>query len=324
MTDIANTPRCSQSTNLNTGKADCYFEMKKPVMIIAAPMSHRITAANRADLATFKSFLQDEALAGNIFPFRDMILSSDNSEDMTVATDAYGSKRVVKDGDYDWLFETPRGGNCFNAIMRSFNQSNMGVYIIDSDMTFVGTFVTPNGDARPITTSFIYSPKFKIANGTDPSKFYMRVSLPRPEEINDAGKLFFVAGADENDNAIDYPTEIVGNFDVELYIIANANDAVTVGARLACGKTNLYDTYADAMAKAGVFAVTKSGSPVTVTGVTKDATNKGWILAHATAGECVITSTGAVAWAALSPPVGGNGESGYVCNSVTETLQHTT
>jgi hypothetical protein len=325
MADIVNIPPCSDSQHLNTGRTDCFIEMQKPVMVILAPMSHRIKAANRADITTFKTFLQAEALAGHIFPLSELVLSADNSEDMSISTDAYGTKKVTKEGDYDWLFESSRGGNCFNAIMRSFNKMGYGAYVIDSDQTLFGTFVTAYGDMRPLTTSITYAPKFKIANGADSSKYFFRLALSRPEELNDAGKLAYIVGSGET-TSIDYPTEVVGNLDVRLRQIANAADAFTVGANLSCGNADLYDLFADELAAVAAWAVTNAstGATITVTGVTKDATNKGWILAHATAGAAKITSTGAAAWAALTPTaVGGGGENGYECDTITATLIHT-
>ena len=325
--DIMNIPPCSTAKHYNTGRSDCFIEMQKPIMVIFAPMTHRITAANRADLTTFKAFIQAEALAGHVFPISDLVLSADNSEDMTVSTDAYGTKKVSKDGDYDWLFESSTGGNCFNAIMRSFNKMNYGVYVVDSDQTLFGTQVTAGGDMRPVTTSFHYTPKFKIANGTDSSKYYLRVALSRPEEINDAGKLAYIAGNDETGVSIDYPTEVLGNLDVKLSVVTNANDALTIKARLMCGNLDLYDLFDDELANVAAFKATNAstGAAITITGVTKDATNKGWILAHATAAAALVTSTGAVAWAALTPVgVGGSGENGYECDTLAVTLTHTT
>lgn len=324
MADILNTPRCATSSNLNTGVPECFLDVKKPVMVILAKPSHRITAANRASLATFKSFLQTECLSGRMFPVPNLVMNSDNSEDVTKSTDAYGNMEITKDGAYNWSLFVKGGGTCFNAILRSFNSGGFWAYLVDSDMNFIGTL--SGTDIRPATAIF-YAPKWKLADGSNPTRYSVDLTLPRPEEINDAGKLAYVAGSDEAGVSIDYPTEIVGNLDVTLTQIANANNAFTVGAKLMCGGTNLYDLFADELAAAAAWSVVNSstGAAISITGVTKDATNKGWIIAHASSDAAKITSAGAAAWAALTPtPVGGGGESGYDCNTITATLIHTT
>lgn len=324
MTDILNTPRCATSSNKNSGVPECFLDIKKPIMVILAKPSHRITAANRADLATFKAFLQSEALAGNIYPIPNLVMNSDNSEDVTKSTDAYGNMEITKDGAYNWNLFVKKGGACYNAILRSFNYGGFNLYLVDSDINFIGTL---QGTDMRAASAIFYTPKFKIANGSDPTRYMIDITLTRPEEINDAGKLAYVAGEDDLGVSIDYPTEIVGNLDVTLRVINNANDALTIGANLMCGRTDLYDLYADELADVDAWKITdaSTGAAVTITGVTKDATNKGWILAHAKSGSCKITSTGAAAWAALSPaPVGGGGENGYECDTLTATLIHTT
>jgi hypothetical protein len=329
MADLLNTPQCGQSANMNTGMPSCYFDPQKLVMVLACDPSFRITPANRADIATLKTFLQAQALLGNIYPIPSLELSADNSEDMTISTSAYGTKKVVKDGDYDWMFEQQAGGACYNAVMRSFNQQNKWPLFIDSNMNLMGTLIanpTSGYDIRPVTPSIFYTPKWKVADGSNPTKYMLRIALSRPEEVNDPGKLAYVACGNALTGIIDFPSEVVGNLDINVNIITNVVGTTTVGLTTMCGKVNLYDTtgYPDAFAKATAWIVKDDAlAVVTPSGVTKDAVNKGWAVAHAHTGVTYFQTETPTALAALTPAIGGHGANGYKSDILTVTVPAT-
>ena len=120
---------------------------------------------------------------------------------------------------------------------------------------------------------------------------------------------------------IDFPSEVLGNIDVNVNLITNVAGTTTVGVTTMCGRVNLYDTYADAMAKAGAWDVkTSAGASVTPSGVTKDATNKGWAIAHSNTGVTTFALVSPATLAGLTPAVGGNGNSGYKSDILSVTV----
>lgn len=320
MTDILNMPRCATSANKNTAVPTCYLDIKKPVMLILASPDFRITPANRADLQTFKSFLQAQCLLGNLLPVPNLVLSADNSGDVQKSTDAYGNVESVSEGGYDWSFLVKKGGACYNAVLRSFNGIGKYAFIVDSDMNLLGTKDGVN--MRPVTGTFMQQ-KFKLANGTDKTQYISNFSAERPEELNDIDKFAFVAGTDVNGISIDYTSEITGNFDVMITQVAVVLGKATVQAKLMLGGINMGTAFSTALAAAAawVVKVKATNAAVVPSGVVWNATSEAFEISFTGTGEHTIELASATALAALTPTaVGGAGDPGYDSNVLTVTM----
>lgn len=318
MPDLLNTPICKTSTGGNTGIPTCAFDIKKIVMVILADPSHRITAANRASISTLKGVLQTATLASGtsrIYPIPHVVLQSDNSEDITITTDAYGTKEVARDGDYDWTFLTKKGYACYNASLRKFNYRNMGAYFVDSDMNIFGTM--DGTDMRPATLSFFHAMKWKVADGSNATQYMFRLSLSNPEEVNDAGKLAFVACGGDQTTTINFISELNGVIDVTVEQSSVAAGTIDVLAKTSCGKTNLYDDYSTELAAAGAWIVknASTGAVLTPSGVAANATTEGFTISVTLTGAATVQLQTPAALAALS--VGSSTDGGYESNILT-------
>ena len=98
-----------------------------------------------------------------------------------------------------------------------------------------------------------------------------------------------------------------------------ASTTVTVKLETACGE-DLYDLYADDIADVTAFTVANktTGAAITVTGVTKNATLKAWVIALDSEDTDLPSSTGKYVVSAVSPSALNTlGVSGYeVTNSL--------
>lgn len=306
MTSILNVPACQAAGAGNTGVPPCYFEPKNIVGAIIVHPTKAYTAAQVTDLATFKAALLADALVvgnGRIFPVFRFNAITDNSEDATVQTTGYGEKSISREGDYDWTFQYFDGGACLNANLRKFNDLKYKVFFVDRDNNIFGT-KNSSGDFVGITTSFIFTHKWKVNDGTNSTTYRIQFSLPKPEEINDAGKLAFVAAN------FDFETEIKGLLDLEVYQISLAFGVATVGVRLNCGKTDLHATYATELADTNLWVVTDAnGATVVISSVTDNPTAGGWDIAFTGTGTHYINLAAPATLAAAG--VGGAPDNGY-------------
>lgn len=297
---IINKPICSTVNNGNTGVPGCYFNPKNIVGLIMVDKNAAFTPAQVAD---FKTTLQTAVLASGtsrIYPIFRFVEVSDNSEEETVATAGYGDKEFVKEGDYDLKFRFIKGGVCLLHNLRKFNHSDMKVLLVDSDNNIFGT---QNSDGNLLGLSCtVFAPKFKFNDGSNATAYYFRLVLGKPEELNDAPG--FVACDFNVEN------EIKGNLDVQLVEVETDLGVATIKLQTACGKTDLYDTYDDEFAAAGMWSVVDStGAAVVISGVVKDAVNKAWDISFTGTGVHTINLAAPSVLAAAG--IGGAPENGY-------------
>jgi len=300
-----NTPTCSEAGFGNTGVPSCFFDPKNVVGAIIVPKTLGFTAAQ---ILTFKTTLQTATtvvgINSRIFPVFRFVGVTDNSEDVTLQTSGYGEKQIAKEGDYDWTFQYFKGGACYNANLRRFNTGEWAMLFVDSDNMIFGTKHS-DGKFYGVTTSFSYAPKWKLNDGSNVTAYGLRVSLPKPEELNDRGKLAYVACD------FDVETEIKGLIDLELSEVETAFGIATVKIKTLCGKTDMADDYSTEFADATLWTVTKDsdGSTVVISGVTYDSGNKAWDVAFTGTGSHTIGLASPTTLSAAG--IGGSPENSY-------------
>lgn len=298
---ILNKPICASVNNGNTGVPSCYFNPKKIVGMIMVDKTVDFTPA---EIATFKTTLQTAVLASGkarVYPIFRFTELSDNSSDENVSEQGYGDKEITKEGDYDWTFRFIKGGLCLNKNLRKFNNTDMKVLLVDSDNQIFGT-KNSSGNMAGLSLAFFYAKKLKISDGSNATMYGVRVSLNKPEELNDSPA--FVACD------FDVESEVKGNIDVELVEVETALGVATVKLYTNCGRVDLYDTYADEFAAAGMWTCkTSTGSTVTITGVTKDVNNKAWDISFTGTGVHTLNLAATSVLAAAG--IGGAPDNGY-------------
>ncbi|MEA5110374.1 hypothetical protein SDC9_36971 [bioreactor metagenome] len=303
-----NNPGCVLVLGANTGVPGCDFA---PDKFVGAILIDKSTIIEDADIPDIITKLQELTLATGrdrihpIFRFEEI---TDNSEEETIATLGYGSKQVVKEGKYDWMFRIVKGGLCLNNKLRSFNKANKKVLFVDSSNVIYGTRV--EGGITGFTMDFFYAKPFKANDASNAAIFNVRFALAKPEEFNE--KVAFVKADQDIEEAVK------GLIDLELVELAVATGKVTVGIRTACDKVDLYPSFDDALAAGELWKVTKAGANVAITSVAKNDTAGGWDVSFTGTGEHVITLAAPSVLAAAN--VGGYPENGFEAGILTSTL----
>lgn len=293
-------PACVQSGKGNTGMPDCFFDIKRISGVILAPDTAEITEANAADVDTFLTFLQGKTIlddrSARWFPIFHTANFEDQSTEATIYTQPYGVTEKVDDGKYTFLFSVREGGLCRHNQLREFEGETYRIFLCDERGKLFGT---KNSSGNGIGfTGKIEVLKAKFPTATEPAMYQYRITLDNPAELNSRSKAFVV----DSDNEINWVNDLSGCQEIEIYKIAEAAGVVTAGVRLRCSKKNLYSLYDDEFASATLWNAVNasSGATITITGVTKDATNQGWDIAMTYHGDAILSLDGPATLAAAS------------------------
>lgn len=248
-----------------------------------------------------------EEPAKRIYPIWKFDEVADNSEQLTVNTSGYGTKKPGREGDYEWSFTLLEAGMCFQKRLRTLNNlKGYKVVFFDKQHVMWGTQNLTNNGLKGYSYSYIHAEKLKINDGSKDAIYVWRVSLYKPEELNDNFSFLKLE--------VDPEESVKGNIDVTVTQLATSSGHVIVGVKTRCDDTDLYETYADDMAVEGAFVCKDSGGTVIDLGsVTKDNALKGWNLAGA--GIATVSLATPKALAALG--VGGGSESGFESDTLT-------
>jgi len=249
-----------------------------------------------ADLATNDAFLtklQEATLAAEstrIYPVFRFQAVDDQSEALVKSNTGYGDVKVVRDGNYNMIFELATGGMCLNAQLRKFNYQNgtWSALLVDDKNQILGR-QDADGNLYGIDLSLFHAHPMKFNNGTDESKYMVEIGMNKPEQIND--QLGIVPCN------FDVETSVLGLLNVELYHIGTAAvGTVTVGARLQCGKTDLYTDLKTLLSSNALWVITDStGAVIATTDADYNDTLKGW--------DIDFTGSGALTFNLAAPSV---------------------
>jgi hypothetical protein len=303
-----NNPGCVLIVGANTGIPGCAFAPDKFVGAILVPKNLVIADA---DIPTIITKLQELTLAAKssrIYPVFRFGQITDNTEDVTIETLGYGSKKPVKDGKYDWTFRVVQGSICYQSKLRMFNKSEMKAIFIDAENVLYATRVT--GGIAGITLDFFYASPFKANDATNTAIFNVRFALAKSEEFNE--KVAFVKLDQDVEEAVK------GIIDLELVQLAVVAGKVTVGIRTACDKTDIFESFGAALAEGTLWSVKKAGVTVVITSVAESATLPGWEVNFVGSGEHVITLASPADLAVAE--IGGAPENGFEADSLTVTM----
>lgn len=287
-----------QATVKNTGICDCSFDPKNIVGFILVLKDKYFTETELAD-ATIASTMSTAILAGKatrIYPVTGFVGFTDSSEDPVKQTFGFGAQETVREGKYIWTHDFRRGGVHLNNALRSFNglHTKYNVMFIDASNVLIGTTKVVSGAiaVAGIPLDEIYTKPWKANDGSNTTNYSVALTFDAVY-INEN-----IAFKKVETTAL-LLKELTGLLDVNLSQSAVASTTVTVKLVTACGE-DLYDLYADDIADVTAFTVANktTGAAITVTGVTKNATLKAWVIAldsddtdlPASSGKYIVTA----------------------------------
>ncbi len=306
---------CTTGVGGNTGINSCAFDPDHIIGALIAPLNFKVTYSDSTGKYTWEGVEFDTAIealqastlavtAKRTYPIWKFESLTDNSETGTVSTSGYGDKSYVKEGKYDWSFQLAQsfGSVCFLKRLRQFNElKNYGVLFFDAKDRIFGTLTADSDGIAPVTMEFFHAEPFKIADGSNVTKYMLRFALANPAELNDYPAFYELEST---------ATGIKGIVDLTLSS-ASAATAGHVFVKLTTtqGGIDVYDSFADTLADADAWVLTKAGVAQVISAVTKSESLRGWDVASAATGACVLALAPADELAALG--VGGGSEYGY-------------
>ena len=273
-----------------------------------------------ASLGTYDQFqtaLQTATLAAidsRIFPVMHIQGATDNTPAVETKTAPYGNKVSQVEKPHIFTFEMENWGIGWWSEARNFNgRLDMRAWMVTHKLV-MGEKTATGFNGYEVSVNF---EQVRPGNVADYTKYNMNVEITDPRSLS------------ENTHAVEIPegtilrNKLKGVTGVTLTSLIAAANLATIGAVKTINNQNMYDTFADALAKptAWVALNASTGAVVTITGVTKDAVNKGWAIAHAEADLPVILSLAApAALAALTPAVGTATTGGFESNALAVTF----
>lgn len=268
---------CDVNASIKNTGLECNAAMGVTAMFLAAPLAHRFSLA---DIADIESAVADAIAADKgarlypIFGNKAVIggITNNNEADVT-ETLPNGQVIPIRPGYINRTFFTTQGGLCYASDLRSFLGSGYGVYEIDQNGQFLAKKYVSNAGVvsyGPLSATLTpLSPIF-----ADYSQVYKNQFQVSYNPLEFLGSATILKGAI---NLLDY----TGLLDVDVTNYGTPSTTVIkVKAITHCAGSNLYDTYSTELADVDAWVVTDkaTGTPVVLTSVTVDATNKGWNL----------------------------------------------
>lgn len=263
MANTLNTPLCASEFG-NTGRGDCLKEIKKIVGAIQTPSNFLIT---KDDLATLQTILVDKthaAIGSRIFPYWDLVLTNDGTEDPTIQTDEYGGKKLTRYGDYDLSFRMKVSGPDLYGNIEKNSGAGKSFIFIDEEGTLLGKKRT--GGFGPISIDEFIVPPAKFATG-DATTLYILRFLFGSSQLR-KGNLAYIN--------VDFVVsdEVKGLEDVEVIIEDQEENVLKVVLKTKHGGINLSSAYGSVLAAPGAWIAKdkQTNDALDISTVSEDAT----------------------------------------------------
>lgn len=273
----------------------------------------------KAALATFAqtlAALQAGTLAApaeRMFP----ILTIQGTTNDTTAPEAkkapYGSTVEYVENNHVFGYELEDLGIQWWANARKFN-SRTDLRVILFDPKAIHGWTDAEGNLQGAEADFNFL-QIVPSTKTDYTKYNVKVELKDPGAFDSCHSIEIPAGTVMK-------TKLNGVTDVELSATASTG-VITVTAVKKLTRQDMYETYADELAKVAAWSIINAatGDVITPTGVTKNVAAKGWDIAISQSG--ITTSVSLVApaaLAALTPAVGTASAGGFESDTLTVLL----
>lgn len=265
------------SGNANTGIGTCSFDPKEVIGALLVPKGTRLSKDDIDDLkGTLIAGANNNDKKARFYPIGRFVAIEDSSDDNTEQTMGYGDTYIIKEGNYKWVFQFVNGAKCYHTKLRTFNdsQDRFDVYFIDKQNALIGTLVTNQSDGQEELKGFalaqIYTPKMKLADGSNMSEYTISFALSDSSEFND--KIGFVI-ADFN-----ILSEIKGMVDINLSslsTVALSTGVTTIDLKASCGSTSLSEIFASELADITIYLASNAntGASIVVSSATVNPNN---------------------------------------------------
>lgn len=256
---------CSESQR-NVGFGTCFLD---PKLIAGAILFNAEKSFTQAELDDLQTTLQDKAWhdtkSSRCFPIHNFVTLTDNTEDETLQTFDYGDKIIVKEGDYDWVFQYTDGGLCLQSALRTLKGKRFFLFY-DKDGTLFG--YNKGGLLTTIPVNF-YAKNWKAASGSAVAQYLVRFIF-NPQYVNED-----IAYVKVSDFSLD---EVVGLQDVELVVdtFSDGGGVAVVSVKTKCGRSNVGETYNSELANVARWVATnqETGGVITISTVTYSSVTK--------------------------------------------------
>lgn len=259
MADIHQINCATNRRNSGYGGCPVDWQLIKGCFFFDGPVSFS-EAQLGALQATLQAMATQDDKTTRCFPIHNFLNPQDNTDDPTIETFADGSKGFVKDGVYDWTFQTTAGAFCLLQNMRTHNGNGGYAIFYDKNKTLLGSNIA--GQFSTIPLQVFQALPWKMNTGSNVTKYLFRF-------IFDTN----YANEDSDYTRADFPlTNITGLQDVRL--IAKGFNHVTgltaVEVVTECGGQNLSTKFnAILAAQANWIASNRiTGGIITITSVT--------------------------------------------------------
>lgn len=250
----------------NVGFGTCIFDPKQIGGMLLFPEARTFTADEVASMqATLTAAAKHDSKSSRMYPIHRFVATTDNTEDAVIQTFEGGAKQIVRDGDYDLMFQYLDGALCLHTALRTFNGATPFL-LYDKRNNLIGS--TSNGLLSTIAPHFFYAKPWGMATGSTTAAYLIRVSFT-PDQINEY--LGFVP--------CDFDiTDIKGLRDVEVVINSynEGTGVANVSLVTLCNKVNLASSLATELTDADNYVATnaETGEEIDITDVAYTAGNK--------------------------------------------------
>lgn len=244
----------------NVGFGTCVFDPKQIAGALLFPEERTFTTEEVADLQdTLATLAEADNKSERMYPLHKFVAVTDNTEEPVIETTDYGSKMVVRDGDYDLSFKFFDGALCLLTALQTFNGPTPFL-LYDKKNRIIGS--KTGGLLSTIKPHFFHAMPWRVATGAAAANYMVRLSFT-PEQINQ--NLGFVeAGFDL--------TDITGLKDVEIVVNSfnQGTGVANVTVQTLCNKQNIGANLATELANAGRWVCSNkaTGAAITVTNAT--------------------------------------------------------
>ena len=255
------------------------------------------------------------APAERMFP----ILTIQGTTNDTTAPEAkkapYGSTVDYVENNHVFGYELEDLGIQWWANVRKFN-SRTDLRVILFDPKAIHGCLDAEGNLQGFEADLNFL-QIVPSTKTDYTKHNVKVELKDPEAFDSCHSIEIPAGTVMK-------TKLNGVTDVELSAAAASGGVLTVTAVKKLTRQDMYETYADELAKVAAWSVINAatGDVITPTGVTKNVAAKGWDIAYSQDGITALVSLVApAALAALTPAVGTASAGGFESDTLPVLLE---
>lgn len=288
------------TSKANTGYGDCVLNFGKIIGAIEVPFDLVLTQTELSDLQkTLIDLIQADSKGKRIYPFPTFEAITDNSQDPTLQSLGYGSQQVVKDGNYNWVFQYINGALCVSNKLRTHSNSyGKFLFFDDKNVLFGTTGYTNTGikGISGITMDVFYPFPWKANDGTNVTSFRVLFDFKSPQ-VNE-----YLAYVQADFNL----TTLMGLENAILSVLSGPTTGVVqIGVSTGCSQENLYDELGADLAVSNLWAAYNdaTGVAIPITSVAVNNGLKGYTVTLDTADPAyvAVTATGKIRLELVGP-----------------------